>query len=100
MPNWLVQTILLTTSVFSQYFYAFVEANKRRPAYIISLCAQPVWFYAMLKTGNWGVALLSFWFAYNSIRGIRNHYPSNNVVVKRYYRPEIERDSYVAEMKE
>lgn len=74
MPEWILQTLILLTSAVSQYMYAFVDASKRRPAYVITLCAQPIWLWTSLRHGQWAVAILSFWFAYNAIRGIRAHW--------------------------
>lgn len=74
IPEWAVQSVILATSAISQYMYAFVDASKRRPAYVITLCAQPVWAYMSWVHGQWAVFILSFWFAYNAVRGIRNHW--------------------------
>src|SRR5690348_13710384 len=46
--------------------------SVRRWACIVGLCAQPAWFYATWKAGQWGIFALSFVYAALWLRGFYN----------------------------
>ena len=54
-------------------------ANDARPGWrkwacVFGLTAQPFWFYATWKAGQWGIFALSFFYAYSWARGFYNQW--------------------------
>lgn len=48
--------------------------SVRRWACIVGLIAQPFWFYATWKAGQWGIFSLCFLYTYSWLRGIKTHW--------------------------
>jgi hypothetical protein len=42
----------------------------RRWGFIFGLCSQPLWFYMSIKSGQWGVVVLSCLYAYSWAQGV------------------------------
>lgn len=51
-----------------------LRADVRRWAPILGLLAQPFWFYATWKAGQWGIFALSFLYAFSWARGFYNQW--------------------------
>lgn len=67
----IAQAVLLICSATGVWFMA---GKRYKTSFAISLIGQPAWFYTSYITGQWGVFILSLWFTYNNIRGLRNHW--------------------------
>jgi hypothetical protein len=50
------------------------RAERRRFACLFGLAAQPFWFYATWKAGQWGIFALSFLYAFSWLRGFYAHW--------------------------
>lgn len=48
--------------------------RSRRWACWFGLCAQPFWFYATFKAGQWGIFGLSFLYTFSWLRGVRTYW--------------------------
>lgn len=46
-----------------------------RWGYVLGLMGQPFWIYHTFVTGQWGIFLLSAFYAYSWANGIFNHFP-------------------------
>ena len=44
----------------------------RRWGYILGLCSQPFWIWTAIIHQQWGILLLSFWYAYSWAQGVWN----------------------------
>jgi hypothetical protein len=45
----------------------------RRFGYILGLLSQPFWLYMSIKTGQWGVFILSLFYSYSWAQGVWFH---------------------------
>jgi hypothetical protein len=45
----------------------------RRFGYLLGLLSQPFWLYMSIKTGQWGVFILSLFYAYSWAQGVWFH---------------------------
>lgn len=70
----LLQGAILGLSSCTAYLLAQVDPRVRRWGYVTSLCAQPLWVTTAAVHGQWGIGLLSVWFAWCAIKGIRGHW--------------------------
>ncbi|OPY16061.1 MAG: hypothetical protein A4E69_00330 [Syntrophus sp. PtaB.Bin138] len=54
----------------------FVGRKERwmRYGYILGLCSQPFWLWTSIQHEQWGIALLSLWYAYSWGQGIWNYW--------------------------
>lgn len=50
------------------------RVERRRFACLFGLAAQPFWFYATWKAGQWGIFALSFLYAFSWLRGFYAHW--------------------------
>jgi hypothetical protein len=69
----MIQALLFILSIAG--FFLLSGKTGRHWGFVVSLCAQPFWFYSSWKTGAWGVFALAFFYTGLNIRGIRNHWP-------------------------
>lgn len=46
----------------------------RRWGYILGLCSQPAWIYTAWQHKQWGILILSLWYAYAWSQGIYNYW--------------------------
>lgn len=54
----------------------FLLSGKRKPhwGFVVSLCAQPFWFYSAYQTQAWGVLALAVFYTALNVRGIINNW--------------------------
>ncbi|MFA6135610.1 MAG: hypothetical protein WC869_16495 [Phycisphaerae bacterium] len=48
------------------------KEHWRRWGYVLGLASQPAWLYTSIHNHQWGIALLSLWYAYAWGQGIWN----------------------------
>ena len=65
----LAQIGILLTGVPAIWFVSRKEDWKRW-GYIIGLCGQPFWMYASFTSGQWGIFILTFFYAFSWCQGI------------------------------
>jgi hypothetical protein len=55
--------------------YCISSSNRKTKfiGFLVASLSEPFWLYATLKTGNWGIFLLSLWYLGCNIRGVINH---------------------------
>lgn len=46
----------------------------QRWGYILGLCSEPFWFYSSWKAQQWGIFVLSLWYAFSFANGIYNYW--------------------------
>lgn len=66
------QVAIALFGVAAVFFSQDQRAERRRWAPVLGLLAQPFWFYAMWKSGQWGVFALCFLYAASWARGLYN----------------------------
>jgi hypothetical protein len=52
----------------------------RRFGYLLGLLSQPFWFYMAIKTGQWGVFILSLFYSYSWAQGVWFHLVKTDLV--------------------
>ena len=57
----------------SIWFIGRVESWKKW-GYLIGLCSEPAWVYTTVKHEQWGILLLTIWYAYAWWQGIYNYW--------------------------
>lgn len=45
-----------------------------RWGYVLGLLSQPAWLYTAISHEQWGIAVLSLWYAYSWGQGVYNHW--------------------------
>jgi hypothetical protein len=48
--------------------------NVQRYACLFGIVAQPFWFYATIKAGQWGIFVLTIFYTIGWLRGVRNYW--------------------------
>ena len=48
----------------------------RRYGYLCGLIGQIFWFWATVKSGQWGIFALAIWYTYAWAQGLKNHWNS------------------------
>ncbi len=66
----LIQTAILIFSCISIWA---LSGKRYQVGFICGLCGQPFWIYASFTSGQWGIFLVSLWFALNHLRGLWRH---------------------------
>lgn len=48
--------------------------------FIAGICGQPFWIWAAFHTDplQWGIGIVSLWYTFNHLRGIKNHWRRKN----------------------
>lgn len=64
------QTFIAVFGVSAVFLSQDRRASVRRWAPVLGLLAQPFWFYATWKAGQWGIFALSFFYAAGWLRGL------------------------------
>jgi nicotinamide riboside transporter PnuC len=66
-----IQFLIMVLSGAVVYFFS--TKDKFKWGFIIGLINQPLWIYTTLKSGQWGMFLVSLWYVVMYIRGMNNH---------------------------
>jgi hypothetical protein len=66
-----LQVIIFVFSASAIWFVGRKE-SWRRWGFVIGLCGQPFWLWVTFRAGQWGMFLLSLWYAYAWAQGVRN----------------------------
>lgn len=64
------QLAIAFTGVIAIWLTQDARAHWRRWACVFGMCAQPFWFYATWRAGQWGIFALSFLYTYAWWRGL------------------------------
>lgn len=68
----LSQLMILLCGASSVHLVARKDKWKKY-GYVVGLTAQPFWLYTTYMAEQWGIFILSFWYAYNWGLGIYNY---------------------------
>jgi hypothetical protein len=68
-----VQLAIIICSCTSAWFISR-KGSSQRWGFVVGLAGQPFWMWSSLQTGDWGIFLVSCWFTWRHIVGIRNHW--------------------------
>lgn len=74
MINNILQAGLLITSAIAIYLTQQGDQELAAYASIFGLVGQPFWFYTSYKAKQWGVFVLSFFYAYSWGLGFYNYW--------------------------
>ncbi len=69
----IIQIIIFITSATAIWLVSRKEHWKRW-GYIIGFIGQPFWFYDTITKNQWGIFLLTVFFAYSYGQGIYNYW--------------------------
>lgn len=74
MLNNILQVVIAVTSGIA--IYLTQQSNEQWSAYacLFGIIGQPFWFYTSFKAKQWGVFILSFFYAYSWILGFYNYW--------------------------
>lgn len=64
------QIFLMIFGGLAIYLVNDKSPNLRKYACIFGLASQPFWLYASYKSQQWGVFIISFWYAFAWLRGV------------------------------
>lgn len=53
------------------------KENWRRWGYILGLCSQPFWVWTAYQNEQWGILLMTFFYAYSWAQGVWNFWIEN-----------------------
>ena len=67
------QIVILICGASSVYLVSRNDEAKKY-GYVIGLFAQPFWLYTTYCAEQWGIFILSFWYAYSWGLGIYNYW--------------------------
>jgi len=59
--------------IFSGASVWALAGGRTRLGFILGLGGQPFWIFTTWQAGQWGMLLVSLWFTYNYLRGLRNY---------------------------
>jgi hypothetical protein len=68
-----VNGVILLMGAVSAYCISSSNRKTKFIGFLVAALSEPFWLYATLKTGDWGIFLLSLWYLGCNIRGVINH---------------------------
>ena len=74
MRDAIVQGIILISGGAAIALANESHIKWRRWAPIVGIVGQPFWLYVTFKSGQWGMFALSAWYTWSWIKGLRNHW--------------------------
>lgn len=60
------------------YLVSCKNGKVRRWGYIAGCCSQPFWFWTAIINNQWGILVLSFFYAFAWIKGVWNFWIKAN----------------------
>jgi hypothetical protein len=64
-----MQAAIAICSILAIWLLTSKKPGTRVWGCVIGALGQPFWFVSAWESGQWGVALLSFWYAFCYVRG-------------------------------
>lgn len=68
------QALILILGGAAVWLAASPEARRRRWGYLLGLASQPFWLLESAGRGQWGIFILSCWYAWAWARGLITHW--------------------------
>lgn len=73
MSDFIAQVGILIFGCSAIWFVGRLE-RWHRWGYVLGMFAQPFWLWTSIKNEQWGIAILSVWYAYAWGQGIYNYW--------------------------
>ena len=68
----IVQLMIIVCSCGS--IFLFSSKRHFKYGFIVGLIGQPFWIYTTLRAELWGMFVVTLWFTFSHLRGIRNNF--------------------------
>jgi hypothetical protein len=65
--------LLLLGGCVSAWLVSQPTHKRKTLGFTVGLFCQPLWFFTMVVSANYGIAVLSVWYAYTNFLGFKNH---------------------------
>lgn len=71
------QIAIAVTGIIAIWLTQQSNDNWKRYACLFGLAGQPFWFYSAYTAGQWGILILTFFYTYAWILGLKNNWLAN-----------------------